>query len=277
MNKIWIGADPEFAYTTRSGERLRADTYQARLGCFGTDGRSDTGEIRPGKSRDVVTLVSKIHHILRLASLNPRIGEIRWLAGHYIDTKPLGGHISISRVGWNYNWSSPDAMETVLTKALDTLLFYGTSRTLDELRQRRSRMRTRYGRLGNMCIKPGRFEYRSCGSWLISPEVALIYLGLAKICACWVVNQQASGLLPLPRGQRPHILREWNRLSAGVGYSGPTNRIKSLHATTEALDFLNSVMELPRDCRVAIDTFKIVGTEGIDWSADLKTNWAVND
>lgn len=301
LEGIQLGADPEFAYRDAAGEPTSAHLYQDYSGPFGTDGCSCTCEIRPGISNNAIELVSKIHHIMRLAyTYNPRVAELKWLAGSFVDNKTLGGHIHISHsILYSKVFEDPpkpfrvpyppdrnDQARKWLTpvfEALDTLLYYGLSIPLEDSKQRTYRKNRGYGGPNRIrfswraksptqtTLSPNErviaeIEYRSCGSWIISPEVALAYLGIAKIAAVWGL---ARRLKEVPRGS----VKKYEKLALAIRQKGLTATIK---ATIDLLDFLDSIMALPLDCKAAIYSYKLISSIGIDWEADLRGTWALD-
>ncbi len=180
-NGILLGADPEFMLRGQeTGRIVYPSDFLKMEGPLGFDERSENregrlfplAEVRPTPDQCPLRLTKKIRDILGMAvSLIPP--DIEWLAGSLpFDNYQIGGHIHFSNISINCR----------LLRALDNYL--AIPLMLMEDPGRSSRRRRQYGWLGSIRPKPhGGFEYRTPGSWLVSPEIARGCLCLAKIVA----------------------------------------------------------------------------------------------
>lgn len=179
--EILLGADPEFMLRdSLTGNIVYPSDFLKRDGVLGYDERSEQrqgrdfplAEVRPNPESCPLKLTDKIHEILRMAaSLLP--AHIEWLAGSLqFENYQIGGHIHFSNVKLNSS----------LLRALDNYL--GIPILLTEDPRTAARRRRQYGWIGSFRTKShGGFEYRTPGSWLISPEITRSCLCLAKIVA----------------------------------------------------------------------------------------------
>ncbi len=180
-NTVLLGADPEFMLKDpETGTVVYPSDYLQKDGPLGYDERSENregrlfplAEVRPSPDYCPLRLTKKIRDILRQAAfmIPP---DIQWLAGSLpFDSYQIGGHIHFSNIKVNCR----------LLRALDNYL--AIPMMLIEDPEKSSRRRRQYGWLGSIRPKPhGGFEYRTPGSWLVSPEIARGCLCLAKIVA----------------------------------------------------------------------------------------------
>jgi hypothetical protein len=157
-----------------------ASEYMDREGLIGYDERSEhregrffpLAEVRPAPDFCPLKLTEKIRDGLKEAQkiIPP---HIEWLAGSlHFDRYQIGGHIHFSNV----------PLCSRLLRALDNYLAIPVMLAEDPATS--ARRRKQYGWLGSIRLKPhGGFEYRTPGSWLISPELTSGCLCLAKIVA----------------------------------------------------------------------------------------------
>lgn len=178
---VLLGTDPEFVLRdTLTGRIIYPSDFFGKEGSLGYDQRSENregrffplAEIRPEPDFCPVRLTEKIREILAQAvSIIPP--HIEWLAGSlHFERYQIGGHIHFSNLELNSR----------LLRALDNYLAIPIMLIEDPATS--ARRRRHYGFLGSIRIKPhGGFEYRTPGSWLVSPELTLSCLCLAKIVA----------------------------------------------------------------------------------------------
>lgn len=316
MKGLRIGADPEFVYELRRGMPIYAGEYQEREGYFGTDGRRDTAELRPGSEEDVISLVAKIREILTLANENLAVRKFRWLAGAWKHEKPLGGHIHVSHAnlifpnGYQRDRGLVDSytvvVEMLLRELLDTIIGIGFGSTLeDNLKEEQNRRRGAGYGVGDMfhirfpgddgrrqfvglrigVPKYDRVEYRTPPSWLVSPEVALIYLGAAKLCALLFFVLR-DGIADIERMRETRTIRfeepfkeamgEFEVYATKVRHPPPRcTYYERVAAVSDLLEFIASIVPLTDDCRKAIDAYHIVAPLKVDWDADIKRTWKI--
>lgn len=189
---IEIGADPELRF-----ENLKARPYVSYEGKFGTDGpNSQVGELRPTQFYDPVNLTKEIEAVMRDGYRKyPILQKRRWLAGSYPDSQPIGGHI-------HFGSNGKIDLEKKL-KALDMYLAPVVMMLEDKEAAQHRRQGTEYGKLAlhNGKVDPKNrgfktkdlyssnshplshdgFEYRPLPSWLVSKQITLGVLSLAKV------------------------------------------------------------------------------------------------
>ncbi|KAB2953030.1 hypothetical protein F9B85_07140 [Heliorestis acidaminivorans] len=171
-----LGADPEFMIKNiRTDKLIPASRFFPLQGTVGCDNRRSIGELRPAPKSSPYELTESIRSLLGKASSKVKSKRFRLLAGsqpfrHF----PIGGHIHFGGIGLSFQ----------LMRALDNYLLIPLF--LVEYKSTAIKRRRYYGYLGDIRIKgPGRFEYRSPGSWLVSPKITLAALSLAKIVAAY--------------------------------------------------------------------------------------------
>ena len=152
--------------------------YLDRDGPLGYDERSEhregrffpIAEIRPRPNYCPLRLTENIAVILSQA-VNQFPPYLEWLAGSVpFERYQIGGHIHFSRISVNCR----------LIRSLDNYLAIPIM--LIENPETSVKRRRHYGWLGSIRPKPhGGFEYRTPGSWLISPEITKACLCLAKL------------------------------------------------------------------------------------------------
>lgn len=179
VEPIILGADPEFMFRdSRTGKLVYPSEYLEQEGILGYDERSENrqgqffplAEVRPHPEICPVKLTENIRQILvTAASMLPPYVE--WLAGSLqFEQYQIGGHIHFSNVRLN----------TGILRALDNYL--GIPVFLIEDPRTSAKRRRQYGWIGSFRVKShGGFEYRTPGSWLVSPEITRSCLTLAKI------------------------------------------------------------------------------------------------
>lgn len=176
---IKLGADPEFMmFNSRTGKIVSASNHFPREGMVGCDNirmpnrtQRPVAEVRPKPDYSPLVLTANIKQALSMANQMAPYQGVRWAAG----SQPgggfsIGGHIHFSNIRVNSS----------LLRALDN--FLGLPIFLIENPASAVRRRKRYGQLGDYRTKDyGGFEYRTPGSWLVSQNITLAVLCLAKI------------------------------------------------------------------------------------------------
>ena len=168
---IQIGSDPEFELRSKSGfercdqaynDTAPREVFHKRahfsMGSFGTDGCSNTGEMRPHQG-------TPAEHTKNIGELLKAINEAisrnkQVFAGSGIQV-PLGGHIHFS--------STPNTVE--LRSALD-IVITEYLRTVSTPKSLAMRDRCGYGANGSYRPNNWGWEYRAPLSWIAHPIIA---------------------------------------------------------------------------------------------------------
>lgn len=179
---IKLGADPEFMLVnSKSGKMVAASQFFPRDGTVGCDNirvpnrqQRPVAELRPAPEKSPIKLAVNIRQALNSASRMAPYRHVKWVAGSQpLAGYSIGGHIHFSNVKLNY----------AFLRALDN--YMGIPVFLIENSATATRRRRKYGYLGDYRTKSyGGFEYRTPGSWLVSQEITVAVLCLAKIIAC---------------------------------------------------------------------------------------------
>lgn len=178
-DEVKMGADPEFMlFNAKSGKMIAASDFFPREGIIGCDNiripnrqQRPVAEIRPNPTTSPRELTENIKMALTSANKLAPYRNVRWVAGSQpLSGYSIGGHIHFSNIPINY----------ALLRALDNYL--GIIVFLIENPVSAARRRKKYGHLADIRLKEyGGFEYRTPGSWLITPEITCAVLCLAKI------------------------------------------------------------------------------------------------
>ncbi|MFC4766392.1 putative amidoligase domain-containing protein [Effusibacillus consociatus] len=175
-----MGTDLEFMLRNREGKMVVASNYLPRNGKVGCDALSirregrklPLAEIRPAPSSSPIRLVKNIEDtLLEAKRLIPR--NVQWVAGSMpFRNFGIGGHIHYSNL----------PLSSQLVKALDNYLALPVMLIEDPATA--VRRRPKYGFLGDIRLKShGGWEYRTLGSWMISPAISTAILCLAHLAA----------------------------------------------------------------------------------------------
>jgi len=177
--EVKLGADPEFMISNnRSDKMIPASDFFPREGTVGCDNiriprrqQRPIAELRPKPDVSPLILNANLKTALEQANKLIPYKNIKWLAGSQpFAGYSIGGHIHFSNLALNGH----------ILRALDNYL--GLPVFLIENQQTAVKRRVRYGHLNDYRIKDyGGFEYRTPGSWLVSPEISLAVLCLAKL------------------------------------------------------------------------------------------------
>ena len=180
-NEVKLGADPEFMLlNSKTGKMTAASQFFPRDGMVGCDNiripnrqQRPVAEIRPKPEYSPEELTINIKLALNNAVRLAPYQNIKWIAGSQpFSGYSIGGHIHFSNI----------KLTGGLLRALDNYL--GLVVFLIENPTTAVRRRRKYGVLGEYRLKDhGGFEYRTPGSWLVSQEITLAVLCLAKIVA----------------------------------------------------------------------------------------------
>lgn len=227
-----IGCDPELVLR-KNGKFVPASNYFKRNSSFGLDGCNSIAELRPGYSESPIDLTAKIKIILEYG--HEKHPELEMFAGHYQDTYPIGGHLHLS--------CDP---HPALIDSLDTVL-YSLSNVIDDREQRAAREKTGYGKRLAYRSKPHGMEYRTPGSWCLSPSVALVTLTLTKLSALATVEDNIN-------------LKE----------------IKSTMSSDTFLRRLKSFLKtIPEDCIEGLNELEILLKKKLNWNQNILPNWGL--
>ncbi len=186
-----MGADPEFAFYSKSGSiRNASNLIEDEEGndIFGLDGCETIAELRPIPSISPKQLVVNIRNALQ-DGLNryPKTNTVKWKAGsvisHRSNSFATGGHIhfglrGVPRRRISYSKIS-DVLDTFLAQPVLLLEIQNDA----DLRRSNE-----YGVYGDYKSNEHGFEYRVLGSWLTSPRVAEGVLCLAQTIAYETIN-----------------------------------------------------------------------------------------
>jgi hypothetical protein len=205
-----LGADPEFVFVDKEvkivpaydilfgGNRNRAHNAARNGAALGCDAHPEVAELRPapGTPRDLVFSLALIledkYQSLGLSN------DIRWVAGSFIDGEPIGAHI---------HFDTP--FKPHYAEALDGILSQVVT-VWEDPTQARARRGSNYGQLAcmdNDAIRwptgnrTQRFEYRSLGSFIVSPSISLGIFALAKAIIWEEVNKGRQRIRRLKRKQ----------------------------------------------------------------------------
>ena len=166
MCSFTLGADPELV-VRQNGRFQNAHNYFKSQSSFGLDGNESIAELRPGFSESPIDLTAKIYQIIEYG--HEKQPDLEFISGHFVDSHALGGHIHFSL--------SPTSE---IINNLDTVL-YSLSNCIDDKEQRNKREKCGYGKRKAFRKQPHGAEYRTPGSWLLSPSTTLVTLTLAKL------------------------------------------------------------------------------------------------
>ncbi len=177
--EVKLGADPEFMIAnSRSQKMIPASEFFPRQGPVGCDNiriprrqQRPIAELRPQPDISPIILHANIKAMLEQANKMAPYKNIKLLAGSQpFSGYSIGGHIHFSNV----------SLGSHLLRALDNYLALPVFLLEDQ--QTAIKRRNKYGHLNEYRVKDyGGFEYRTPGSWLVSPEISLAVLCLAKL------------------------------------------------------------------------------------------------
>lgn len=228
-----LGCDPELLCRL-NGKFVPAFNYFKSNSSFGLDGCESVAELRPGFSESPIDLTAKIKIILEYG--HEKAPDMEFYAGHYVDEYPLGGHIHLGL--------PPD---NSLIDSLDTVL-YSLSNCIDDKNQRTKRERSGYGKRRAYRRQPHGCEYRTPGSWLLSPSVTLVTLTLAKLA---VIAFTEDGLnLEQIKGRQ--------------------------HSATFLKNLKNDLVTIPEDCYEGLKELDTLLNKRLNWEQNILPNWGIN-
>ncbi len=229
---LTIGCDPELVLR-KNGKFVSASNYYKKNASFGLDGCNSIAELRPGYSESPIDLTAKIKIILEYG--HEKHPELEMHAGHYQDSYPIGGHLHLS--------CQP---KPKLIDSLDTVL-YSLSDVIDDKDQRTARENTGYGKRLAYRTKDHGMEYRTPGSWCLSPSVTLVTLTLTKLTALAVLEDDIN--------------------------------LKELKSTMHSSCFLRKlrtfIKTIPDDCVEGLNELDILIRKKLDWNQNILPNWGI--
>lgn len=179
--EVKMGADPEFMMSNARNNRMTpASQYFPKDGMVGCDNirvpsrqQRPVAELRPKPDCSPLQLFSNIKQALQAASKLAPYRNIKWIAG----SQPFGGY----SIGGHIHFSNLELNNHIM-RALDN--YIGLPLFLIENQATAVKRRKKYGFLADFRVKDyGGFEYRTPGSWLVSPEITIAVLCLGKIVA----------------------------------------------------------------------------------------------
>ena len=179
--EVKMGADPEFMLSNaRNGDMIPASQFFPREGVVGCDSirmpnrqQRPIAELRPKPDYSPLQLLSNLDQAMREANKLVPYRNVKWLAG----SRPFSGY----SIGGHIHFSNIDLNNHIL-RALDS--YVGLPLFLIENQTTAVKRRNKYGFLADYRVKEyGGFEYRTPGSWLVSPQIAAATLCLGKIVA----------------------------------------------------------------------------------------------
>lgn len=232
-SNITLGCDPELVCRLNGNFQYASDYFCSRSS-FGLDGNENIAELRPGYSESPIDLTAKIKTILNYG--NEKFPELEFISGHYADDEPIGGHIHIS----------VEPTDEVIN-SLDTVL-HSLSECIDDKYQKTLRTNTGYGKRKAHSKKYYGFEYRTPGSWLLSPSIALVTLTLAKLTTIGVLEDNINF----------EALKKYK-----------THRAFLKH-------FENYLLTIPSDCKEGLSELNLLlNMENIVWDKNILPNWGL--
>ena len=234
MCSFTLGCDPEIV-TRLNGKFVNAHNYYKSASSFGLDGCESIAELRPGFSESPIDLTAKIYQIIEYG--HSKAQDLEFFACHFVDQHALGGHIHLSL--------SPTPE---IISALDTVL-YSLSNCIDDKEQRTKREKCGYGKRKAFRNQPHGMEYRTPGSWLLSPSTTLVTLTLAKLA---VIGATELNL-------------DFNEIKGRQ------------HSQTFLRNIRNNFSEIPSDCLEGLKQLEILlnKKELINWNQNILPNWGI--
>lgn len=200
MEKVKLGADPEFLIFDKNGEVIVASSVISGQRRLGVDGNHDIAELRPSPSENPEEVVGDIRRVLqRWWSNNPELAEYTWRAGAYGKSAdgrayPIGGHIHIGLAKWDKKYASLGTIVPLETNFVALLSLYcDTFLTppvllLEKRENLLSRLSCGYGKFSEVRGQPHGYEYRTLPSFICGVEVSKAVFGLARCVVQKAVN-----------------------------------------------------------------------------------------
>ena len=229
---LTLGCDPELVCRL-NGEFTSASNYFKFRSSMGLDGNEEIAELRPGYSTSPIDLTAKIRSVLEYGhEQNP---DLEFYAGHYVDDYPIGGHIHL---GVEATLDIIDGLDIVLSSL---------SNIIDDEEQVIRRRESGYGKKKAYRNKSYGLEYRTPGSFLLSPTIALVTFTLAKLTVV-AVTEDNINFDELKKSDHPRIFLK---------------------------DFRRHLLTIPEDCEAGLDALEELLSKDINWNEDLLPNWGL--
>jgi hypothetical protein len=191
INSFKLGADPEFIFQNRAGNRIPATALALKTGiAFGADQNGRLVELRPKAYRSALKVMASILQELRwLTIVCPATQGYSWLCGAFMFGDGIGGHVHFGR-----KRATRDQEVEALANVMAALTQTGVYKAEDVATRMRGDERGQmYGRLDDFRLQNHGYEYRAFPSWLDSPWTAYLTLVISKlavydpgIVASWV-------------------------------------------------------------------------------------------
>jgi hypothetical protein len=152
-----------------------------------------------------------------------------------VDSYAIGGHTHFSTES-----------TTEIIEALDCVLG-SLSNCIDDKIQKQKRERSGYGKRGAYRKKHYGFEYRTPGSFLLSPSVTLVHLTLAKLAVIGVLEDKIN-FVELKNGH---------------------------HSCTFLKQLKHNLHTIPDDCQEGLKELDTLLGKKLNWSCDILPNWGL--
>jgi hypothetical protein len=175
VNHFALGADPEFALYTASGdyfyaEELGLDTLHA----FGCDMCGRIAELRAHPSKFALDVIASLIEALRWMAMTTLLNDFKCVAAVNVENKDgCGGHIHFGRK------TAKRKEEIALLDSAMQLLF--DAGVLDKLGQIGRLKYSKYGRSGDFRLQTHGYEYRAIPTWMSDPWVAYLTIVVNKL------------------------------------------------------------------------------------------------
>ena len=235
MCSFTLGADPELLCRL-NGKYVPAHQYFKSSSSFGLDGCEAIAELRPGFSESPIDITSKVFQILEYG--HTKAPDLEFYAGHFVDNLSLGGHL---------HFSIPP--EPNIVDALDTVL-YSLSNCIDDREQRPKREKCGYGKRKATRKQPHGFEYRTPGSWLLSPSTTLVTFTLAKLAKLAVLGVTDDEL-------------DFNEIKGRQ------------HSITFLRNLKENLKTIPTDREEGLKEKDLLLNKKLNWNVNILTNWGI--
>lgn len=265
MAAITIGADPEFAFTTKSGTLIspgsviKSGTTNVQ---FGIDGAGRVAELRPSASDTPRGLVKNIRDVLQSGLTRwPNGANYSWKAGGVAEEEPMGGHIH-----FGHEMLRDRSIATRVCSALNRTLAPIALMCEDKEEAVLRRSLSSYGHLnGGDCWRdqPWGMEYRVLSSWLTSPDDALGILSLGYLVAKNFDNKAfIDECVDLPEVD-PDFFSECNKRVLSFYLQDIAKVLKKAIGWKDLLNDMKPMFSL------------IINGKSFDTSRDMKESWGL--